>query len=321
MALPDGTLAVVNRILDKDGDPWGGLLQLVNFIPTGIGDGLTIPKELEIDMSTVTISGLIRLQAVANINNPSIELNALVGAFVGDLVLCYEVQATENFYTLYAFDTACSDPEEVPLTVDASGSGLWVAVAGHYKNSVMVAGSNIISAHGNVVASEGGGAFLTGVSFCDPTQPAFAVNHSLRFTVHGSVAGGENIYEWAGTPTGIAGSVLTITNITTGGSDVTFELDFLPPSGTGVMPTRAITAATTLTSADHCIIITSGTFTQALLPATGNIGQRFIFDNAGAGDVLLVPNGVENFVGLADYTLLAGQRVEIYSDGANWRAL
>jgi len=81
---------------------------------------------------------------VADIDNPSAELNALVGA-VGSMVLCYELEATSNQHTLYAFDASDTDGENVPYSVDADTSGLWIAVGGKYVDESFNVSGEIVT--------------------------------------------------------------------------------------------------------------------------------------------------------------------------------
>lgn len=77
--------------------------------------------------------GGITTLAVADFTDPSAELNAISGSAVGDLRLCYEATAAGNIWTLYAWDDADSDGENVPYTVDGL-TGRWQAVAGRYAS-------------------------------------------------------------------------------------------------------------------------------------------------------------------------------------------
>lgn len=67
--------------------------------------------------------------AVADITNPT-ELNSRVGGYAGDLVLAREADTFDQC-TLYAFDTLFIS-QTMPYTVQASGSGQWIAMAGAY---------------------------------------------------------------------------------------------------------------------------------------------------------------------------------------------
>ena len=74
--------------------------------------------------------------AVADIDDPSAELNAIAGSFNGQMVLIYQVDAAHDEYTIYAWDSASSTSELVPYTVDGAGgaSDLWIAISGKYQN-------------------------------------------------------------------------------------------------------------------------------------------------------------------------------------------
>ena len=71
--------------------------------------------------------------SVANIDDPSTELNAIAGSAKGETRLCYQTIAGKDEWTWYAWDDADSGAESVPYTVDGS-SGIWTAVAGRYAN-------------------------------------------------------------------------------------------------------------------------------------------------------------------------------------------
>jgi len=97
------------------------------------------------DMSTA-IGAVIDVLSVANIDDPSTELNAVAGSAAGSIMLAYEVgAAADDEYTMYAWD-ASGAAEEVPYSVDGS-SGLWVALSGKYLNSNF-------SINGTVIAGE-----------------------------------------------------------------------------------------------------------------------------------------------------------------------
>ncbi len=90
-------------------------------------------------------AGSITPLSVANIDDPSAELNALAGV-LGSFVLCFEVEATSNQFTIYAFDASDTDGENVPYSVDALTSGLWMAVAGKYVDENFNVSGEIVTA-------------------------------------------------------------------------------------------------------------------------------------------------------------------------------
>lgn len=85
----------------------------------------------------VPLAGGITRIVVADIDDPSTELNPISGAFDGDLIIATEVVvAGEDAYTIYAWDSDVSGGENVPFTVDGTG-GRWVAFAGRYVNQIL----------------------------------------------------------------------------------------------------------------------------------------------------------------------------------------
>lgn len=71
--------------------------------------------------------------AVVSAASPT-ELNSRVGT-IGQKVLVYQVAATGDIATLYAWDAANSGGVSAPYVMAASDSGFWYAVAGRYCNS------------------------------------------------------------------------------------------------------------------------------------------------------------------------------------------
>lgn len=94
---------------------------------------------------------------VANVDDPSTELNPLSASDVGGLLAAYEVTAAApDEFTLYLWDTDAG-AENVPYTVDGSG-GTWVAVSGKYINSGVniggpFAGAHTIASHSDTTAT------------------------------------------------------------------------------------------------------------------------------------------------------------------------
>jgi len=77
--------------------------------------------------------GSNKIVEVADISDPSSELNALTGTYPGETILAYQSGTDTNKWTIYAWDDSSIESENVPYTVDGS-SGLWVAVSGTYTN-------------------------------------------------------------------------------------------------------------------------------------------------------------------------------------------
>ena len=97
--------------------------------------------------------------SVANIDDPSSELNPLSASGIGGLLAAYKISASaDDEFTLYLWDTDAA-AENVPYSVDGNG-GTWIAVGGKYRNGdVYVEGS--INAGGSLeshaTAHENGG--------------------------------------------------------------------------------------------------------------------------------------------------------------------
>lgn len=78
------------------------------------------------------IAQILSTLSVANIDDPSSELNTRAGSAVGSMILAYESLTDTNKATLYYWDDSTSLSENVPYTVDGS-SGIWIALAGRYQ--------------------------------------------------------------------------------------------------------------------------------------------------------------------------------------------
>jgi len=113
---------------DGDGDFSG---QKVEGI---ISDGRMIAPEF-VGIPVIGIS-------VADIDDPSSELNPLSASDVGALLAVYEVSAGANDpFTLYLWDTDAA-VENVPYTVDGV-DGTWVAVGGKYRSGDVFVEGNV----------------------------------------------------------------------------------------------------------------------------------------------------------------------------------
>jgi hypothetical protein len=84
--------------------------------------------------NSTDLSALFSSLAVANIDNPSTELNARAGT-TGAQVTVYQSVVGANEYTFYAFDSASTATVNAPYVIAASGSGQWIAAGGKYLNS------------------------------------------------------------------------------------------------------------------------------------------------------------------------------------------
>lgn len=98
-----------------------------------------VVRKLELDaLDTARMDTLL----VANIDDPSTELNAIAGVSPGDTKIVYQVvtpATAPDWYTIYAWDSA-GGTESVPEIVDGS-SGVWVAIAGQHSQNADIAGT------------------------------------------------------------------------------------------------------------------------------------------------------------------------------------
>jgi len=138
-------------INDQDGDFAGDLRH-----------AMTTNKQIIITEEPTDENHLLRLgdadnrilapMEVVDINDPSAELAGKVG-IPGTLILVYQINATRDEATLYAWETANSDGVDIPYVV-AGSSGFWIATAGYGLNINAVV-DNIISYRGVVIHHEG----------------------------------------------------------------------------------------------------------------------------------------------------------------------
>lgn len=100
-----------------------------------VGEAPTIDNHVVRKGDVATLLGIPKVLSVANIDDPSAELNAISGTEVGQPMFVYETESTSNQYTVYHWDSADSVSEDVPYRVDSSGSGMWIAQAGKYRDN------------------------------------------------------------------------------------------------------------------------------------------------------------------------------------------
>ena len=86
------------------------------------------------DMKGWQIPENVKLIKVADINDPSAELNLESGSESGMMVVCYEAASGTNEVGIYIWDDASSEAESIPFTVDGS-AGIWIAAGGKYSNT------------------------------------------------------------------------------------------------------------------------------------------------------------------------------------------
>lgn len=93
------------------------------------------------------VGGLTAL-SVANIADPSAELNAIDGLSKGETRLCYQTSGNSDIWTLYVWDDADASGEAVPYRVDgATPTGTWSAFGGRYNwNGIDTPGEMVLFA-------------------------------------------------------------------------------------------------------------------------------------------------------------------------------
>jgi hypothetical protein len=74
----------------------------------------------------------------------------------------------------------------------------------------------------------------------------------------------------------------------------------------------------TLTTSDHIVNCTTGTFTVDLPTAVGVSGTEYIIKNSGAGVITVDPAGSETIEGSSTFLIPTGGCITIISTGANW---
>lgn len=110
--------------------------QLVKLIK---GDTTLVIKTVRVD-KTVGVGGGVTALSVVNIDDPSLELNVMSGTTKGELILVYQMTTGTDQWTMYAFDDADSNSENVPYRVDGL-IGMWTATAGKFTNSASAIGT------------------------------------------------------------------------------------------------------------------------------------------------------------------------------------
>jgi len=83
-------------------------------------------------MGNQYVAQRVQLVEVADITDPSAELNELSSSEKGGIAVVYDTSAGNDAMTLYAWDDASSESENVPYSVDGA-EGMWLAIAGEYN--------------------------------------------------------------------------------------------------------------------------------------------------------------------------------------------
>ena len=89
---------------------------------------------------------------------------------------------------------------------------------------------------------------------------------------------------------------------------------------TGGMRVKLVnkTAPYTITSEDYIINATANSWTATLPTAVGCIGQEFVINNAGTGNITVTVSLSENISGLTSLTIGQNEAVKVISTGTNW---
>ncbi len=83
------------------------------------------------------LSGGIPRGSVADIDDPSAELNTRAGG-VGELISVYEAATlADDVFTIYGWDPSPAVAENVPFTVDGAAGGRWISIGGRFQNQVL----------------------------------------------------------------------------------------------------------------------------------------------------------------------------------------
>jgi hypothetical protein len=110
-------------------------LAVVSSIGTP-GLDTNIPTEKAVRDALVFSEGGITPVEVADIDDPSTELNAMGSPEESTVVLAYEsTDGALNACTLYLWDADPTGTEDVPYTVDGADGGMWLAAGGKYMST------------------------------------------------------------------------------------------------------------------------------------------------------------------------------------------
>lgn len=97
------------------------------------------------------------------------------------------------------------------------------------------------------------------------------------------------------------------------------------PTFTGTVTTPGIkrnlvtkSALYTLTTSDHIVVATSGTWTATLPTAASIAGTEYIIKNSGSGIITVDPAGTETIDGSTTIDLAQYDSLTVVSDGTNW---
>jgi hypothetical protein len=158
-----------------------------------------------------------------------------------------------------------------------------------------------------IASSINGGAYSTLLTF------GSGANATATFTA-GVTAGTGSFYSWSGRCNVTSPSTSAITfNQSSGSANAILN------AGTLVLGYAAKTGTYAITTSDHFIECTSGSFTVTLPTAVGVPGKIYVIDNSGAGTITIATTSSQTIDGSAPGTLAGGVKLTVYSNGANWR--
>lgn len=97
------------------------------------------------------------------------------------------------------------------------------------------------------------------------------------------------------------------------------------PSFTGTVTTPGVirklatkTTTYTLTSTDHIIVATTGSWYATLPDASGQAGREYVVKNTGTGTIIVDTTGMQNIDGALSISLEQYDSVTVVSNGLNW---
>lgn len=248
------------------------------------------------------------------------------GGGSGDVV--GPASATDN--ALARFDTGTGKlVQNSAVTVDDSGN-LFLPNSGLRMKDTN-ASHDLIFAMGSNITADRTISFFPGDASRNVTITA---NASIGGTMSGLNTGDQTIAltgDVTGSGTGSFAATLATVNANVGSftnASVTVNAKGLVTavsSGTSsgiVRSVSSISSGTTAGSAASTdyVYLCTGTFSLGLPAASGN-SNRYTVKNAGTGTVTVDPNGTETVDGSLTAAVLAGQSVDLISDGTNWNVI
>ncbi len=82
-----------------------------------------------------SMAGGVARVVVADINNPSAELNLISGAADGDMIIAIQITiGDDDVYVIYVWDATPNGGVNPPFSVNGLAGGVWVALSGRFQN-------------------------------------------------------------------------------------------------------------------------------------------------------------------------------------------